>query len=119
MTKMTKAKKLRYSFKKDSSSRVAERSLEWVIAKKNQRKSSRIELKYEGKLDDPEFLNQLPDVSLARERSFGQMGFQQPSNVLIWGDNLLALKTLLCHSDVNGKARLIYIDPPFATNQIF
>ncbi len=38
-------------------------------------------------------------------------------NILINGDNLLALKFLL--ENFKGKIDLVYIDPPFATNNIF
>ncbi|MBN2380520.1 site-specific DNA-methyltransferase [candidate division WOR-3 bacterium] len=40
-------------------------------------------------------------------------------NRLILGDNLQVLKALTEDSEVCGKVRLIYIDPPFATNQTF
>ncbi|MFX0096917.1 MAG: site-specific DNA-methyltransferase [Candidatus Hodarchaeota archaeon] len=39
------------------------------------------------------------------------------SNMLILGDCLSVLKTLMSDSRVKGKIRLIYIDPPFSTNQ--
>ena len=46
-------------------------------------------------------------------------------NLLVWGDNLLALRELLADQQgpnrfgTRGKIRLIYIDPPFATRQDF
>ena len=46
-------------------------------------------------------------------------------NLLVWGDNLLALRELLADQQgpnrfgTRGKIRLIYIDPPFATKQDF
>lgn len=40
-------------------------------------------------------------------------------NRLYYGDNLPVLATLLNDSAVRGKVRLIYIDPPFATNSVF
>lgn len=46
-------------------------------------------------------------------------------NLLIWGDNLLALRELLVDQQganrygTRGKIKLIYIDPPFATRQDF
>ncbi|MDZ4344923.1 MAG: site-specific DNA-methyltransferase [Candidatus Binatia bacterium] len=46
-------------------------------------------------------------------------------NLLVWGDNLLALRELLAdqqgpnHFGTRGKIKLIYIDPPFATRQDF
>ena len=38
-------------------------------------------------------------------------------NVLIHGDNLLALKAL--EADYSGKVKCVYIDPPFNTQQAF
>ena len=40
-------------------------------------------------------------------------------NRLIFGDNLTALRRLLNDKLIAGNIRLIYIDPPFATNQEF
>jgi adenine-specific DNA-methyltransferase len=41
------------------------------------------------------------------------------SNRLYFGDNLLVMQDLLNDSAIKGKIRLIYIDPPYATNSIF
>lgn len=41
------------------------------------------------------------------------------SNLLIKGENLAALQTLLTEYDLKGKIDLIYIDPPFATDSVF
>jgi len=38
-------------------------------------------------------------------------------NKLIWGDNLLALKSL--EAEYTGKIKCVYIDPPFNTQQAF
>ncbi len=40
-------------------------------------------------------------------------------NMLIFGDNLVALKDLSKDKNVAGKVSLIYIDPPFSTNNTF
>ena len=40
-------------------------------------------------------------------------------NLLIKGENLAALQTLLTEYDLKGKIDLIYIDPPFATDGVF
>lgn len=40
-------------------------------------------------------------------------------NKLIFGDNLRVLKTLLDSCNLNSKIDLVYIDPPFATNNSF
>ncbi len=58
-------------------------------------------------------------VALKEIGWFGQDRLDGWRNMLIWGDNLPALRTLLEDSSVAGKVRLVYIDPPFATNQEF
>jgi len=40
-------------------------------------------------------------------------------NMLICGDNLPVLKALMRDEDICGRVALVYIDPPFATNQHF
>ena len=42
---------------------------------------------------------------------------ESPENVLIHGDNLLALKAL--ETDFSKKIKCIYIDPPYNTGQAF
>ncbi len=45
--------------------------------------------------------------------------FNSKSNKLFYGDNIEILKALLYQYNLKGKIDLIYIDPPFATNNIF
>ncbi|MEM3859924.1 MAG: site-specific DNA-methyltransferase [Candidatus Micrarchaeaceae archaeon] len=40
-------------------------------------------------------------------------------NMLFFGDNLKVLEKLLHDKNISGKITLIYIDPPFSTNNIF
>ena len=40
-------------------------------------------------------------------------------NLLIYGNNLNILKALTKNSTVDGNVKLVYIDPPFSTNQTF
>mgnify|MGYP004619356611 CR=1 FL=1 len=40
-------------------------------------------------------------------------------NRLYWGDNLPILRMLLQDDRVRGKVKLVYIDPPYATNSVF
>lgn len=47
------------------------------------------------------------------------VGEASAPNALIAGDNLLAMRTLLRDPKVAGKVKLVYIDPPFATNTHF
>ena len=41
------------------------------------------------------------------------------NNSLIWGDNLPVLLRLMDNPEIAGKIKLIYIDPPYATNSVF
>jgi adenine-specific DNA-methyltransferase len=43
----------------------------------------------------------------------------QNANILYYGDNKYILAFLLRNSDIRGKVRLVYIDPPFATRSVF
>jgi adenine-specific DNA-methyltransferase len=43
----------------------------------------------------------------------------ESANRLYFGDNLLVLRDLLHDKSVAGNIRLIYIDPPYATNSVF
>ncbi|PIP16747.1 MAG: site-specific DNA-methyltransferase [bacterium (Candidatus Ratteibacteria) CG23_combo_of_CG06-09_8_20_14_all_48_7] len=62
-------------------------------------------------------------ISQTELRKIGEYGAQEIFgnwvNMLIWGDNERILKILSNNKGVRGKVNLIYIDPPFATNQIF
>ena len=48
------------------------------------------------------------------EKSYGD---KNTENILIYGDNLLALKAL--EQDFAGKIKCIYIDPPYNTGSAF
>lgn len=75
-------------------------------------KTGRLELTWAGKYDDkllePRIL--LEDVS----KSYGD---PLSKNMLIHGDNLIALQALL--QDYAGKIKCIYIDPPYNTGNAF
>ena len=67
-------------------------------------------------------------VDLARVRAlrdrveFACVGPQRTSaatNRLYWSDNFDALQALRDDRSIAGKVRLIYIDPPYATNSVF
>ena len=40
-------------------------------------------------------------------------------NRLYWGDNLPILRGMLDDERIRGKVKLVYIDPPYATNSVF
>jgi len=84
-------------------------------------------LVYDGKLKREEVLAQTPAApwQLVREFCTNRPHADGWRNLLVWGDNLLALRELLAdqqgpnHFGTRGKIKLIYIDPPFATRQDF
>jgi len=78
-----------------------------------------IELQYKPKEDLKKVITTAPRVTLNKIKSFGQNRLDGWGNMLIFGDNLQALKTLVEDQNIKGKVRLVYIDPPFATNQEF
>lgn len=83
------------------------------------------ELVYHGKEREEDILANTLAVPLQPVRTFGSNG--EWSNMLIFGDNLQVMKTLLemkkagklCNAGGTPGVRLIYIDPPFATKQEF
>lgn len=88
------------------------------------------ELTYAGKMRKEDILSDTDEVSnvpLQIERVFlqgkSQVEPDEWNNMLIFGDNLQILKTFYYNTDslikdkVKGKIKLIYIDPPFATEK--
>lgn len=75
-------------------------------------KSGKLELtwvgKYEQKEIEPRILVENPELSY---------GDQDTGNMLIHGDNLIALKAL--EQDYAGEIKCIYIDPPYNTGSAF
>jgi len=85
------------------------------------------ELIYAGKARDIDVLTETMAVPLQKVKVFGDVKDNEWHNMLIFGDNLQVLKTLLKmkeegklkNADGTKGVRLIYIDPPFATKQEF
>lgn len=85
-----------------------------------QNRLNKLELTWIGKDDEPVALE--PRILLdSPEHSFGEVetgtlpnGKPWPGNMLIHGDNLLALKAL--EQDYAGQVKCIYIDPPYNIN---
>ena len=81
------------------------------------------ELVYSGKKRNEDILADTMSVPLQRIKAFGKVTDERWHNMLIFGDNLQALKTLLkmkdegtlINSDGSSGFKLIYIDPPFGT----
>lgn len=88
-----------------------------------QNKINKLELTWIGKEDEP--LAVEPRLLLdTPEYSFGEIetgtlpnGKPWPGNMLIHGDNLLALRAL--EENFKGAAKCIYIDPPYNTGNAF
>lgn len=84
------------------------------------------ELVYYGKEREEDILSETMAVPLQPVSTFGRNG-NDWHNMLIFGDNLQAMKTLLkmkeqgelMNADGTPGVRLIYIDPPFGTKQDF
>ena len=84
------------------------------------------ELVYHGKEREEDILADTLAVPLQPVRTFGDNGGGW-HNMLIFGDNLQAMKTLLemkkagklRNADGTAGVRLVYIDPPFATQREF
>jgi len=86
------------------------------------------ELVYYGKEREEDIIADTMGVPLQPASTFGRNGDDDAwHNMLIFGDNLQVLKTLLeykktgklTNADGTPGVRLIYIDPPFATRQEF
>ncbi|QTA78192.1 SAM-dependent methyltransferase [Desulfonema limicola] len=68
-------------------------------------------LQYDGKKSEEKILNISPCMLNDK--------WDEVRNKLIFGDNLKVLKTLIDHCKLKSKVHLVYIDPPFATNNNF
>lgn len=76
-------------------------------------KKGKLELTWVGKYDEEKPVE--PRILLEdTEKSYGD---PDSENMLIHGDNLIALQAL--QQDFAGKIKCIYIDPPFNTGQAF
>jgi adenine-specific DNA-methyltransferase len=77
-------------------------------------------LTYKNKETEKEILEDTPTFRLNSVKEFGKSRWYTDwDNMLLFGDNLSILKALTNNHSVNGKVKLVYIDPPFATNQKF
>ena len=87
------------------------------------RKLQKLELTWVGKYDEqqplePRILIENPEYSYGEvETGILPNGKQWKGNMLIHGDNLLALKAL--EQDYAGQVKCIYIDPPYNTGNAF
>lgn len=72
-----------------------------------------MQLNYPNKKTEQEIFDQIPNITLE------QINNSYSPNLLIQANNLVALKQLITQHNLAGKIDLIYIDPPFATNNTF
>ncbi|MBR2555022.1 MAG: site-specific DNA-methyltransferase [Aeriscardovia sp.] len=75
-------------------------------------KTGRLELTWVGKYDEPAV-----EPRILLEDKVKSYGDPESENMLIHGDNLIALKAL--EQDFEGKIKCIYIDPPYNTGSAF
>jgi adenine-specific DNA-methyltransferase len=78
-----------------------------------------VHLSYAGKQGSRDILQTTPAGKLLERSTVGQRIDAREPNRLITGDNLLTMRTLCTDPSVKGQVRLVYIDPPFSTNQEF
>lgn len=78
-------------------------------------------LVYPNKVNDQELIAKTPNVQLVPAYTCGtaDMLSSNWSNMLVYGDNMKVLKTLTEMKHIKGHVRLVYIDPPFSTQQEF
>ncbi|MEW5691928.1 MAG: site-specific DNA-methyltransferase [Candidatus Hydrogenedentota bacterium] len=76
-------------------------------------------LQYKDKEDLKRVITITSAITLKEIKSFGKSRLDGWCNMLIWGDNLQMLEALIKDTNIKGKIRLVYIDPPFGTNQDF
>lgn len=77
------------------------------------------ELVYGCKEREEDILADTMSVPFQAIKQFGEVKSGELYNKLIFGDNLQALKFMMKDPEIKGKVKLIYIDPPFATEQEF
>lgn len=80
---------------------------------------NRMLIDYKGKKSILTIPNRSVSARLERIKTFQGLLLSDWENILIQGDNLSILKLLLEKPELKGKIRLVYIDPPFSTNQVF
>ncbi len=79
-----------------------------------------VQLVYEGKRAEREIIATQPaKLALVRQPLSDNDFGGKISNRLYYGDNLPVLAALMDDAAVRGKVRLIYIDPPYATQSVF
>lgn len=81
--------------------------------------NNKIKLTYSKKKPKKKIISAKPSARLKEVKSFGNLRLDSWKNMLIFGDNLIALNLLLQNPLIKNKVRLVYIDPPFSANQVY
>ncbi len=77
-------------------------------------------LSYKNKETAEDIIEKTPPADLRKIKDYGTKRLSDTwNNQLIYGDNLPVLKRLSLDNSLKGKIRLVYIDPPFSTNNKF
>jgi len=71
------------------------------------------EISYKGKIPKKKLI-----TAKAKEK-YTEVFENYSDNKLYYGDNLDVLKHLIHNTKLQGKVKLIYIDPPYGTNSVF
>lgn len=71
------------------------------------------EINYKGKTPKNELVNLEPT------QNYNKIFGNDSDNLLFNGDNLDVLKHLIHKTNLKGKVKLVYIDPPYGTNSVF
>lgn len=79
--------------------------------------ASGLELVYKGKENKEEILTKTVPLPLYEVKEFGKNWSDNWYNMLVFGDNLPILRTLIDRPDIKRQIKLVYIDPPFSKNQ--
>ena len=77
-----------------------------------------MKLNYEAKAELSEILDPTGSSDI-RGLSEADLAKGTLNRILISGDNFQAMKNLLNKHDLSGVIDLVYIDPPFASNNVF
>ncbi|MDJ0745858.1 MAG: site-specific DNA-methyltransferase [Xenococcaceae cyanobacterium MO_167.B27] len=86
--------------------------------KKQHKKKENYNLTYPNKISEENIFSGEKDRHILIKQ-WGTSSLTEVINSLYWGDNLATLRSLLEDKSIKGKIRLVYIDPPFATQSIF
>lgn len=72
----------------------------------------KMKIEYEGKKDLKQFYDDIKKITFEKPK-------ESKENKIFYGENTIVLKSLIEDFQLKGKIDLIYIDPPFATNNTF